>query len=395
MSPTRSTRPGKPGKKRKARKACKGITKHILVQRNKSWPQTIKQQIKARIDSLGQLPPEIILEVMKWTNLQDLGKLLLINKDISVLASTSKRSIVKSIQSNQYPEYHQLFGVFKEETQLHKDNLSAYMHTQRWWIWKDDWECEHREETYKDKPRGSRSFPQLLRTGPIDRLKFFAALAEKIEKTAAALKVEEGEDFDVGKEEVTRQALVLFWRLQWMDQPGLEYLCKMHDMALDFLDMQQQLFAAETSEVMSRYQEILKLVGSGLWKRLELWDFTRAWWIENIDLIKSQRRMSAGEVGIWVRQLTAELVVEVVSKIGIDRAIRLKHADVCDWDTLWINGQMADRLMELLDAMVPILKHGGEILNYGFRETVGLLPEDIADEWVGILEESGPISGSF
>lgn len=335
----------------------------------------------------------MILEVMKWTNLQGLGKLLLINKDISVLASTSKRSIIKGIQSHQYPEYHQLFGVFEEETQLHKDNLSAYMDTQKWWIWKDDWEYQHREEKYRDKPRGSRNFPQLLRTGPIDRINFFAALAEEIDKTAAALKVEEGEDFDVGKEGVTRQALVLFWRLQWMDQPGLEYLCKMHDMALAYLDIQQQLFAAEASEVTSRYQEILKLVGSGLWKRLELWDFTRAWWIENIDLIKSQRRMSAGEVGIWVRQLTAELVVEVVSKIGIDRAIRLKHADNCDWDTLWINGEMAERLMELLDDMVPILKHGGEIPNYGFGETVGLLPRDMADEWVGILEESGPIGG--
>ncbi|KAL9029254.1 MAG: hypothetical protein Q9180_007051 [Flavoplaca navasiana] len=393
MSPIRNTRPGNPGKERKARKARKAASKHNVIHRSELSPKTIKQQIKARIDSLGQLPPEIILEVMKWTNLQDLGKLLLTNKDISVLASTSKRSIVKGIQSNQYPEYHQLFGVFKEETQLHKDNLSAYMHTRRWWIWKDDWEYEHREETYKDKPRGSRSFPQLLRTGPIDRISFFAALAEEIEKTAAALKVEEGEEFDVAKERVTRQALVLFWRLQWMDQPGLEYLCKMHDMALDFLDMQQQLFAAETSEVMSRYQEILKLVGSGLWKRLELWDFTRAWWMENIDLIKRQGRMSVGEVGIRVRQLTAELVVEVVSKIGIGRAIRLNHADSCDWDTLWINGGMAERLMELLDDVVPVLKHGGEIPNHGFRETAGLLAEDIADEWVGIVEGSGPISG--
>ncbi|KAL8982879.1 MAG: hypothetical protein Q9205_002737 [Flavoplaca limonia] len=381
MSPTRSTRPGNPGNKKKARKACKGVRKQSLVHRSKSWPQTIKQQIKARIDSLGELPPEVILEVMKWTNLQDLGKLVLTNKDISVLASTSKRSIVKGIQSYQYPEYHQLFGVFREESQLHKDNLSAYMDTRRWWICRDDWEYEHREETYKDKPRGSRNFPQLLRTGPINRIRFFAALAKEIEKTAAALKVEEGEDFDEGKEEVTRKALVLFWRLQWMDEAGLEYLCKMHYMALDFLDMRQQLFAAETSKVTRRYQEILKLVGSGLWKRLELWDFTRAWWTENIDLIKSQRWMSAEEVGICVRQLTAELVVEVVSKIGIDRAIRLKHADGCDWDTLWINEEMADRLLELLDDMVPILKHGGEIPNHGFRETAGLRPEDIADEW--------------
>lgn len=75
-------------------------------------------------------------------------------------------------------------------------------------------------------------------------------------------------------------------------------------------------------------------------------------------------------------------LIEVVSKIGLDRAIKLDHTCGPSEDMVWINETVIDRLDELFDDLEKILRKGGRLPTYGFGVTVGLLPEDIVDEGI-------------
>ncbi|KAL8668377.1 MAG: hypothetical protein Q9168_006995 [Polycauliona sp. 1 TL-2023] len=358
-------------------------TQRALVHQGRSRPRIQKRR--------GKLPPEVILEAMKWLHLQDLEKFVRTNGDFSVLASTSKEAICKDIQSRQYPEYDQLFGVVGSETALQKKSFAAEIATRQWWMHRDDEEYNRREQLYIDRLRGKRSLPAPLPTGAIRRINYFAALREEIEETTAKLREEGSPGFGPGEERATRQALILSWKLQWLHRPGLQHLASQDQATCSVLQDLSDNIAAEAPAVQLRYREIMEFIGSRIWERVEMWDFTRDWWTRNKSLILKQRYWKVEDVERVVREMTAGLVVEVILRIGVDRALRLEHADECDWDTIWINGEMTERLEKLLDDLVPVFMDGGEAPRYGFGGTIGLLPEDIADVTIGMLEEAGPM----
>ncbi|KAL8994066.1 MAG: hypothetical protein Q9169_005874, partial [Polycauliona sp. 2 TL-2023] len=301
------------------------------------------------------------------------------------------------VQFRPYLEYSQLFGSVGRKTQLQVDNLRAELDTRKWWASRDDHEYEHREEAFIDRPRGKWSFAGPLELGPKSRILYFATLRREIKETRMTLKEveEKASCYDQTKKEVTRRALVLFWRLRWMNRPGLEHLASQDEMTGYFVQFAEEIIDAEQPEVQDRYREIVRFIGSRLWNRLHLWDFTRDWWSWNSIRMAGQPYWDVECLENVVRDITAELVVEVVSKIGIDRALRLDHAERCDWDTTWINERLADRLMEVLDELLPKLRSGSNPPESGFGGAMGILPDEIADVAMGMFCKDGSMMGSI
>ncbi|KAL8859040.1 MAG: hypothetical protein Q9178_004521 [Gyalolechia marmorata] len=332
--------------------------------------QATKTQREARFDRFGRLPPELILDIMRWTYPQDLGNLVQINKNISALASSNKRTIINGIHTQQFPEYHELFGMIGEESPDQEYNAAIEKENREWWIREED----ERFQDWFHRPR----LQQRLGPGSIGRINLFAGLTEGIEAAATALKTERL-TFDEETQAVTIKALKLFWKMQWNDRPGLEHLCDRDGTERSYLDLRHRIYVSETAEVKGRFQEILRLIGSRLWGDLELWDFTIDWSRRHQLLIASEQHISATNLESWVQDLTAELVVESISKIGVVRAIQLDHADYCVWDTAWINEKMAGRLLELLDDLEPVLGYGAPAPVFEFGRSIGLWPEDIID----------------
>lgn len=362
------------------------------IDRVRSSSRIRKKQEKAHPDRFGRLPPELVLEVTKWTNIQDLGNFVFSSSTVSELASTSKRAISKGIQAQQYQELHQTFGMVGEETPDQKWYLVGEEENRKWWLREDRrryGQDRGREGDGRHEDRQGHSRESLLPLTPgcIGRINFFAALAEDMEKTAAALKEAKCITANAGSEGLTRQALLLCQKLQWIDRPGLEHLCSQDDTVHDYLELRRELFDAEAPEVRTRFQEIMRLVGSRVWKRLELWDWTREWSTRNKELIARQQYIGCRGLKMWVREVTAELAVEVVSKIGLDRAIKLDYTHGSIVDMIWINEKVIDRLEELLDDMEKILRNGGHPPAYGFGGTIGLVPENIVDENVRTFSE--------
>ncbi|KAL8784058.1 MAG: hypothetical protein Q9213_004185 [Squamulea squamosa] len=343
----------------------------ILHRRVRPSAGIAKPQKKAHFDRFKDLPPEVVLEIMRWINPQDLGHLVQINKNISALASANRRTIEKGIHDQQYPEYHQLFGMVGEETPDQEYNVAVEKENREWWL------NEEKKAFEAWFPNGQKP-QQVLGSGSIGRIKLFAALAEDIRIAATALD-DEGIAFEEGSEELTRKALMLFWKMQWNDRPGLEHLCDRDDTELSYLDTRHKLFADETAEVKGRFREILRRIGSRLWKDLELWDFTIDWSTRNRRLVASEQHISAEDLERWVQGLTAELVVEVILKIGVVRAIKLDHADACEWDMVWINEKLVDRLLELLGDLVPSLGYEAPSPVFGFGRAIGLQPDKIVE----------------
>lgn len=340
-----------------------------------------KQQEKARLDRFGSLPPELKMEVTKWMNLQDLGNLILSSDAVSELASARKRAISRGIQAHQYPELCKTFGMPGEETEDQKWYLVAEKENQEWWLL-DDEKRYGEDRGPKERQDHSRDSSLPLTPGCIGRIKFFTALAEDMDRTAEALKEAECMTSETGSEGLTRRALLLCLKLQWIDRPGLEHLCSQDDLVHDYLELRQEMYDAEASEVRTRFREIMRLVGSRVWKRLELWCWTYQWSLNHKELISRQQYIGWEKAKMWLRDVTAELAVEVVSKIGLDRAIKLNYTCGPSEDMIWINETVIDRLEELFDDLKKILRNGGRLPTYGFGVTVGLLPEDIVEEGV-------------
>ena len=348
--------------------------------RLESSAQVAKTRRKARFDRFGHLPPELVLDIMTWLYPQDLEKLVQINKNISALASSSKRTIIKGIHTQQFPDYHELFGMIGEESPDQEYNAAIEKENREWWIREED----ERFQAWFHYQR----LQQCLGPGFIGRINLFAGLTEGIEAAATALK-SEGITFDEETEAVTIKALKLSWKMQWNDRPGLEHLCDRDGTERSYLHLRHNIFVSETAEVKVRFQEILSLIGSRLWKDLEFWDFTFDWSRRNKLLIASEQYISAKNLEDWVQDLTAELMVESISKIGVVRAIQLDHADRCGWDTAWINEKMAVRLLELLDDLEPVLWHGAPAPVFEFGRAIGLWPEDIVDRKIRMFTHFG------
>ncbi|KAL8725855.1 MAG: hypothetical protein Q9166_007101 [cf. Caloplaca sp. 2 TL-2023] len=226
---------------------------------------------------------------------------------MAALVSSNKKTILKGVHEQQFPEYYQFFGMVGEETLDQDYHVAIETRTPRMGF-------------------GTRA---------VGRIVLFAALAEDIEKAATTVH-EEGITITAGSEELTRKALMLFWKMQWNYRPGLDHLCDQDETERNYLNIRHKLFTAATPAVQARFKEILKLVGSRLWKDLELWDFTIDWSARNQRYIIAEHYITARDLETWVQDLPAELTIEVISKIGIVRAIKLDHADSCGWDMSWL-----------------------------------------------------------
>ncbi|KAL8721926.1 MAG: hypothetical protein Q9225_001482 [Loekoesia sp. 1 TL-2023] len=316
------------------------------------------------------LPAELILEATKYLQLQDLGNLQLVNKSFAELGTSSRNAIHIGMQREQFPECYKLFGTVNRKTPDQEYHTMIEEENREWWKREED----ERFHAWYGFPRQQNH--QAFRQGEVGRLDLYSTLAKDIEDVKTALD-EGGISFDVGSEEITKKALVLFWKMQWNDRPGLHHLCERTETEEKYLVIRYKLFVDEDPEVRARFVEILKPVAFRLWNKPEFRDYTKDWSIANKEIIRSERCMSAGDLDCWVHDLAAELTVEVISKIGILRALRLNHAEKCNWDTTWINDIIVNRLEERLDETATLLKIQAPNKVFQFGRAIGLEPGDV------------------
>ncbi|KAL8680879.1 MAG: hypothetical protein Q9186_002944 [Xanthomendoza sp. 1 TL-2023] len=337
------------------------------------------------------LPPELVLEVMRWTNPQALNNLIdTKNKRITAIAAINWKTILVGISAQQFSEYHHLFGVIGKETPDQEYNVGIEEESGEWWKRKDDEELQKAlESAYQTGIEGAAPPPTVFcpsyAVGRFGRIELFITLAKDIERAATAL--DEVIEFDAGSKNLTKKALMLFWNMQWQDRPGLDRLCNRDDTDRFYLSVRYSLFAAEAPEVQARFRDIFRALASRLWNDLEFWNYTAAWSTKYKRRIRRQRQISIRELEIWLQDLIAELTLEVISRIGILRAIELDHADYCSWRTGWINEEMGDRLMDILRGLPGWLHDGRLPRVFEFGRKIGLVPEEIVKRGIPMLSE--------
>ncbi|KAL9009393.1 MAG: hypothetical protein Q9173_005572 [Seirophora scorigena] len=327
---------------------------------------------------IDKLPGELVLEIMKKTRSQDLRNLVQANKGIRSIAKLNAKAVHVGIQKEQFPDLHQLFGTAGQKTPDQEYHRMIEEENREWWRVEEEKWCNMADASQQRRDIIPFS------SGDVGRVALYTTLVEDIEAARTELD-DEGTWFGTGSIASTEKALTLFWKMQWNDRPGLEHLCERTETEDHYIDLRCKLFAAEEPEVRSCFIAILRQVASALWARLEFWDFTRAWSSDNRGVIESQSNISVNELESWVRRLVAELTVEVISKIGIRRAISLDHADVCAPDAEWILVRMSGRLEELLEGTAVVLKIQAPGQVFRFGSAVGLQPHDIIDEAVPLL----------
>ncbi|KAL8761195.1 MAG: hypothetical protein Q9184_002658 [Pyrenodesmia sp. 2 TL-2023] len=343
------------------------MTPSFLLSRRR---KTLAREARKRyhFDNFSKLPTELILAIMKKSRLRDLKNLVRANQRTRSIAKWNETTIHIGIQEEQFPEYHQLFGTFDRMTPQQEYHVMVEEENREWWRYKDEEQLMMMRGPTADKQ-------QLL--GHRGRTALYSALAKDIETTRIALCNEE-EPPRPGSTKLTEKALMLFWKMQWNDRPGLEHLCERSQTEDHYLDIRHKLFANEMPEVRSRFVEILTFVGSRFWRESQLWQWIHTWELENLDRIQSQQHTSMEALDCWGRNLAADLTVDAISKIGIRRALRMDHPDACDRDLEWIHDTMMDRLEELLDKAAELLST--QILTHEFRfgQAIGLQAEKIA-----------------
>ncbi|KAI4113166.1 MAG: hypothetical protein LQ345_005792 [Seirophora villosa] len=327
---------------------------------------------------INNLPGELVLEIMKKTKSQDLRNLVQANKGIRSIAKLNARAIHIGIQKEQFPDLHQLFGTAGQKTPDQEYHSMIEEENRKWW--------RVEEEKWFKMADASQQRRDIVpfSSGDVGRVALYTTLVKDIEAARTELD-DDGMWFGTRSIASTEKALTLFWKMQWNDRPGLEHLCERTETEDHYINLRCKLFAAEEPEVRSHFISILRQVASALWARLEFWDFTRAWYSDNRFVIESQSNISVDELESWVRGLVAELTVEVISKIGIRRAISLDHADVCAPDTDWILERMSGRLEELLEGTAVVLKIQAPGQVFRFGSAIGLQAHDIIDEAVPLL----------
>ncbi|KAL9022014.1 MAG: hypothetical protein Q9185_000755 [Variospora sp. 1 TL-2023] len=325
-----------------------------------------------------RLPGELVLDIMRKTRSQDLGNLVQANKCIRSIAKSNARAIYVGIQKEQFPDFHQLFGTADQKTPDQEYHTMIEEENRQWWrVEEDKWfkKAEESQQRRDTKPFAS---------GDVGRVALYEALLKDIE--AAKLELYNDEiHFGTRSIASMEKALTLFWKMQWSDRPGLEHLCERTETEDYYIDIRCRLFAAEEPGVRECFIAVLKHVASNLWARLGFWDLTRGWASDNRNVIESQSRISVDELESWVRGLVAELTVEVISKIGIRRAISLDQADVRAPEANWVLERMSGTLDELLEETAVALKIQalGQVFRFG--SAIGLQPHDIVDQAVPLL----------
>lgn len=342
------------------------MTPSFLLSRRR---KTLARESRKRhhFDNFSKLPTELILAIMKKSKRRDLKNLVRANQRTRSIAKWNQTTIHIGIQEEQFPEYYQLFGTFDRMTPEQEYHVMVEEENREWWKKKDDEQLMWIRGSTGDK----RHLP-----GHRGRIALYSALAKDLAVTRIELCNEEGPP-RLGDKKLTEKALMLFWKMQWNDRPGLEHLCERSETEDHYLDIRHKLFANEMPEVRSRFIEILTFVGSRFWRESQLWQWIKTWVTENLDRIQSQQHTSLEALECWGRNLTADLTVEAVSKIGIRRALRMDHPDVCDIDLDWIHNTMMDRLEELLIEGTHVLSTHTPTHNFRFGQAIGLRAEEI------------------
>ncbi|KAL8904357.1 MAG: hypothetical protein Q9207_003336 [Kuettlingeria erythrocarpa] len=341
-------------------------TSFLLRRRTKRLAREARKRY--RLDNFSKLPTELILAIMKQTKEPDLKNLVQANQRTRSIAKRNVKAIHIGIQEEQFPEYHQLFGTLESMTPQQEYHAMLEEENREWWRVKDNeqlWITHGPHQRLKDKQR----LP-----GHRGRIALYSTLAKDIETTRIALCREE-EPPKPGSLRMTERALMLFWKMQWNDRPGLEHLGERSETEEFYLDTRHQLFANEIPEVRSRFVEILTFVGSRLWSETGLWQWIKTWYVENMSFIQSRQHVE--DVERWARNVAADLTVETISKIGIGRALRMDHPDACDPDLRWIHETMMDRLAERLDEATAVLTAGIPVHDFRFGQAIGLRAEEI------------------
>ncbi|KAI4146567.1 MAG: hypothetical protein L6R39_003418 [Caloplaca ligustica] len=337
-------------------------------------PKTVKTAWgptkRSHADRLAKLPAELILKILERTTPRDLRRLRLVNKRIRKIAMSNEKAIHIGIQRQQYSEYYQLFGTADRMSPDQEYHTMVEAENRAWW--------REEENVWFGLANGSQPRPgdKQFAPGDVGRVALYMSLAEDMEDTRTALDADQTL-FGPESTDLTGKALMLFWKMQWNDRPGLEHLCERTETEEMYINIRQKLFAAEAPEVRTRYMDILKRVATGLWKRLELWDFTRAWSYDNASVIQSQRHINIKDLESWLRGLAAELMVEVISKVGIRRALLVDHVARCGWETRHIDGKICDRLEVMLRETASVLSIQTPPGVFLFGRAIGLQPDDI------------------
>ncbi|KAI4169924.1 MAG: hypothetical protein LQ343_005305 [Gyalolechia ehrenbergii] len=278
----------------------------------------------------GILPADVILNITKHMKPRDLKNLLRVNKNFADLGESNTVTIHIGMQREQYPEYYELFGTINRQTPDQEYHCMIEKENRQWWEWQD-------EKMFREFHGFPNQYePGAFAPGEPGRVELYSALAKDIEKAKMALKRKKI-SFNTRSEDLTTKALMLFWKMQWNDRCGLEHLCERTATEDHYVHVRHKLFLAEKPEVRARFIQILKPVACRLWQRLEFRDYTKDWSMTHRRLLRYEQHISVDALDIWVRDLAAELTIEVISKTGILRALRLESAQLCDWDTAWIN----------------------------------------------------------
>lgn len=378
---------GMPAAKRKrltvrARRYSKYVTRKLtrpLLIMARKIQTAARQATKRWYDSnrFKKLPAELILEIMKKTSLEDLENLKLAYPRLKKIAMSNEKAIHVGMQQDRFPEYYRIFGSADRMTPGQEYHTKIEREYREWW------------ETEADKWYGNNLYRQ-TKHGDVGRIYRYSDLARKIKHTMSAL---DDEQISFGAESTnwTWKALMLFWKMQWHDRPGLGHLCERSETEDSYIDIRQKLFAAEEPEVRARFIDILKPVASRLWERVEDCGITEAWSSTHADVIRNQQHIKINDLDSWVRELAAELIVEVICKIGIDRALYVyNEADHDgyywdDYEVQYIDQRMENRLKELLERTAFLLRFQAPSTVFRFGRVIEVQPDDIINRTGSML----------
>ncbi|KAL8826981.1 MAG: hypothetical protein Q9170_007194 [Blastenia crenularia] len=249
------------------------------------------------------LPGELVLKVATYLQLQDLKNHLLVNKSFAALGKSTWNAIHIGIQREVFSDYYHLFGTINRRTPDQVHHIIFKEEHREWWgQWKS--QEDQRYHSWHGFPKQPKHRP--FRAGEAGHVDLYTMLDKEIEKSKTAL----------GKA--------------------------------------GELFAGEELEVRARYVDILKC---------EFLMWTKDWSLFNDELFCAEQDMSVQDLDDWVRKMTAELAIEIVSKIRVLRALKIHDKEACHWEMTWI-----------LDTIDTIIDRFDQ---FRFGRAIGLKAEDV------------------
>ncbi|KAL8937358.1 MAG: hypothetical protein Q9216_004464 [Gyalolechia sp. 2 TL-2023] len=333
------------------------------------------------IPTASILPAAAILNLTKYMKPNDPRNFLRLNDNFADFGVSNTETIHTGIQRQQYPEYYELFGTNQQQTPDQEYHRMIEKENREWWNWQE-------ERIFYDAYKfPDREHPRVLRPTEAGRVDLYSTLTRDIEKVETVLG-KQGISFSLWSKGVTRRALMLFWKMQWNDRPGLEHLCERTETEEMYLKIRHDLFLTEEPDVRGRFIEILRYIARRLWQRLEFRDYTKDWSLTNRRLLRYEQHTRFRNLDDWIRDLTAELTIEVISKIGILRAFRMESAQACTGELAWINEAIIGRFEQLLEGTATVFPIQAPNKVFQFGRAIGLEPLDVVDNGKSMFNDS-------